>query len=467
MAAFWRGGLILRTASPGRSVCTAPLQSSSSVLPDDSVCTMLELTLNPFMLPGDPVGQELTVLVNDIDVGGDKIHGEGTVSYVLPQEAIRPDNEWTVTLIHPEAKRPAELGFNDDNRMLGFSLRKAAVVRSDPLPSVAARPHPLPAVPLPDSQDASVLKPALREVTGLVAEDLAGSFESLGHNCEFGMMQRHCGIEPFGLFRFAGVTLEDLLGGLDQAFEGLGTLDQVEAFSSDGIRREFLIRDRHYNISIHTLRFEDETTAEIVRREQSGQLRFFKRNFIEILESGEKLFVFQRPGQTLQSQMRPLLTRLRHYGPNGLLFVTDRPKSPAGNGGAARIWPVSRLHGPLCAARGCWAVQSARLAKPLRQCKAPVERTAGRGIMNRREIETVFQDLVRDALQNPVLIVDRTHSAADYAGWDSVRQVAMILAVEDRFGITLRSREIDALRTVGDFLDLIEVKDLLRPITGL
>ena len=296
----------------------------------DSVCTMLELTLNPFMLPGDPVGQELTVLVNDIDVGGDKIHGEGTVSYVLPQEAIRPDNEWTVTLIHPEAKRPAELGFNDDNRMLGFSLRKAAVVRSDPLPSVAARPHPLPAVPLPDTQDASVLKPALREVTGLVAEDLAGSFESLGHNCEFGMMQRHCGIEPFGLFRFAGVTLEDLLGGLDQAFEGLGTLDQVEAFSSDGIRREFLIRDRHYNISIHTLRFEDETTAEIVRREQSGQLRFFKRNFIEILESGEKLFVFQRPGQTLQSQMRPLLTRLRHYGPNGLLFVTDDPSHPPG-----------------------------------------------------------------------------------------------------------------------------------------
>ena len=78
--------------------------------------------------------------------------------------------------------------------------------------------------------------------------------------------------------------------------------------------------------------------------------------------------------------------------------------------------------------------------------------------MNRREIETVFQDLVRDALQNPVLILDRTHSAADHAGWDSVRQVAIILAVEDRLGITLRSREIDALRTVGDFLDLIEAK---------
>ncbi len=297
---------------------------------DDSGCIMLELTLNPFMLPGDPIGQELTVLVNDVDVGGSEIRGEGTVSFVVPPDAIRRNDEWTVTLIHPEAKRPAELGFNDDNRMLGFSLRKAAIVRADASPAVAQRPLPLPAVPLPETQDASALKPALRDLTGLIAEDLAASFESLGHNCEFGMMQRHCGVEPFGLFRFAGVTLEDLLSGLDQAFEGLGKLDQVEAFPTNGVRREFIIRDRHYNVQIHTLRFEDETTAEIVRREQSGQLRFFKRNFTEILETGEKLFVFQRPGQTLPSQMRPLLTRLRHYGPNGLLFVTDDPSRPPG-----------------------------------------------------------------------------------------------------------------------------------------
>ena len=78
--------------------------------------------------------------------------------------------------------------------------------------------------------------------------------------------------------------------------------------------------------------------------------------------------------------------------------------------------------------------------------------------MNRQEIESVFQEIVRDALKVPTLDLVHTHSAADYAGWDSVRQVAIILAVEERFEITLRSREMDALRTVGDFLDLIERK---------
>ena len=37
--------------------------------------------------------------------------------------------------------------------------------------------------------------------------DLVFAFESIGDNCELGMLQRHVGIEPLGLLRFAGAQV--------------------------------------------------------------------------------------------------------------------------------------------------------------------------------------------------------------------------------------------------------------------
>lgn len=291
--------------------------------------SMLELDLNPFVLPGSAAGQRLVVLVDGMQIGADRILGEGTVGYRLPPRPAGSAQDLVVTLLHPDAQRPASLGFNDDARELGFMVRRACVIGLPADPRVSDRPT-LPPVGLPSAANAAVLVPALRHATGLDAAALVEGFESLGHNCEFGMVQRHVGAEPLGLFRFAGVTLPDLLTGLELGFAGLGEDAQVEAFAH-GPLREFLVRDRRYNITLHTRRHETGIDAETVRREQAGQLRFFRRSFLEMLETGERLFVFQRPGQTLAAQMLPLLARLRRYGPNALLFVTDDPAHPPGS----------------------------------------------------------------------------------------------------------------------------------------
>ena len=86
-----------------------------------------------------------------------------------------------------------------------------------------------------------------------------------------------------------------------------------------------------HNISFHSFRYEDETTADQVRAEQGQQLRFFHRKFMEVLETGERLFVFQRPKQILAEQMLPLLNQLRSYGPNALLYVTEGGEHPPGS----------------------------------------------------------------------------------------------------------------------------------------
>ena len=58
-------------------------------------------------------------------------------------------------------------------------------------------------------------------------------------------------------------------------------------------------------------------------------------------------------------------------------------------------------------------------------------------------------------LRDDIALVPTT-TAADIEGWDSFKQVEIIMAVEERYGIRLRTREIDSLKTVGDLVAVIE-----------
>jgi acyl carrier protein len=49
-------------------------------------------------------------------------------------------------------------------------------------------------------------------------------------------------------------------------------------------------------------------------------------------------------------------------------------------------------------------------------------------------------------------------SAKDVPEWDSFNHINIIVAAEQRFGVKFRTAEIEALRTVGEFADLIARK---------
>jgi acyl carrier protein len=70
------------------------------------------------------------------------------------------------------------------------------------------------------------------------------------------------------------------------------------------------------------------------------------------------------------------------------------------------------------------------------------------------ELTEIFNDVfTKDDMQlTPSL------SAKDVAGWDSFKQIEIIAAVEERFGIRLNTREIDALKSVGDLASVIGKK---------
>ena len=78
--------------------------------------------------------------------------------------------------------------------------------------------------------------------------------------------------------------------------------------------------------------------------------------------------------------------------------------------------------------------------------------------MTETEILAALTEVLREAFGDDALTVTPETTAKDVPGWDSIRMVSILIAVEDRFGIKTRSREIDRLRSVGDFVALIRAK---------
>ena len=79
---------------------------------------------------------------------------------------------------------------------------------------------------------------------GKPIEELMLAFESLGDNCEFGLVQRDGGAEPLGLLRFAGMSLGNLVAALEAKLDGLGTIDTVTVYpAGEPGHRELMVHE--------------------------------------------------------------------------------------------------------------------------------------------------------------------------------------------------------------------------------
>ena len=143
-------------------------------------------------------------------------------------------------------------------------------------------------------------------------------FESLGENCDLGVVQRAVGLEPFGLFRFAACDAPCLAALLRARFHPLCEpedlwLDEV------GPRREFWVKSRHFSFESHTNRYAEHDDAAVVRAGEIEKFRYLKVHLLRELARGTKLFVFK--GKSDLATMRDVAAQLRTYGPNSLLWV--------------------------------------------------------------------------------------------------------------------------------------------------
>jgi acyl carrier protein len=75
--------------------------------------------------------------------------------------------------------------------------------------------------------------------------------------------------------------------------------------------------------------------------------------------------------------------------------------------------------------------------------------------MTKDDIYAALGDIFEDVFGRSDLVLKPGTSAKDIAGWDSIRQIDIILSVEQRFQIKLTTRDLDRLTCVGDLVRVI------------
>ena len=69
-----------------------------------------------------------------------------------------------------------------------------------------------------------------------------------------------------------------------------------------------------------------------------------------------------------------------------------------------------------------------------------------------------LQEIFRDVLDQPELVLTRESNASNVEDWDSLGQINLVTVIEKRYKIKFELAELEKLSDVGDMIDLINVK---------
>lgn len=149
-------------------------------------------------------------------------------------------------------------------------------------------------------------------------EKLMLEFESLGDNCEFGLVQRKAGAEPLGLMRFTSSSRAKLMEAVRNGFEDI---EDIEV--RDDPSGEIVTTVRRYGFINHTFILSAQTGADLARPTLIRRHRYLRTRLLEQLAVGDKILVRKDNSPDPDTGMAELYQLLRGYGPNHLLWVVE------------------------------------------------------------------------------------------------------------------------------------------------
>ena len=159
--------------------------------------------------------------------------------------------------------------------------------------------------------------------------DVVLAFESIGDNCELGLVQRLAGVEPLGLLRFAGAPLRNLLRGLNARFANIADPQHVRINAEHG---EYMVKLTKYDFTYHAHVKAGDADPNALHQQQVRTVRFLAEKLISDLESASKILVFRQNEPLSAGDLVDLRIALSRFGPNILLWVQDAcPGHPPGS----------------------------------------------------------------------------------------------------------------------------------------
>lgn len=298
---------------------------------------VLTLDVVPFVHPPAVPSQRLIVSVNDIVLGSSTLLRPSLLGYRIPASLWRRSDRMVVTLQHPDAVRPKDCSDTMDDRELAFALLEAKLYRPEEPPQ-RGEVSITNGLMLDSTHERNMragddidLVAWATARTGLTIPQLALQFESLGENCEFGLFQRRCDVEPLGLLRFSSTFLRNLIRGIDDKFEGLGEPDTIEPLLEGTPRKEYMIHEKTFGLVYHTFVYEGERSLWLMREQEMARLKFLRRKFMEELEATDKIFVYKFGSEVSEAEILPLYMALNRHAAAMLLWVVPAQRNrPAG-----------------------------------------------------------------------------------------------------------------------------------------
>ena len=304
--------------------------------PTDGADYRLRLVVGPFVVADRLQSQRVTVAANGIEIGSATVAARSLIDCDLPQAVLGIEPRLRIDFILPDAASPHDLVGSEDTRTLGLAFERLELLSEDFLGDQdveAVELESTEAVTVAALTDAAEAQPEAagggpaepvaepEQDTELERPDLMTRFESLGENCEFGLVQRRCGADPLGLFRFSSAPIDKLLKALDAGFEGLGLPERLSVeLSANG--REYMISDHQFGFLYHAWVMAEDMSPEEVHQRETRRLPLLVRKLLQDLNTGEKIFVCHGMDSGLApADVRRLATAIRRFGPNTLLWV--------------------------------------------------------------------------------------------------------------------------------------------------
>jgi hypothetical protein len=279
----------------------------------------LELHISPFVWKDRLAAQRLSVTVNEEEVGRFAIEREEVVLCEIPWSVLELRDACIVEFALPDSATPAQINGVPDTRSIALAFAEVRLIRLGDGHDGELEADSAADAPRADGESRSGRFPATPP-TGEALTGMMMRFESLGEDCEFGLVQRRCGAVPLGLLRCSGSPLPKLITAMEAKFEGLGRPDKIKVeLASNG--REYMVLDKRFGLYYHAWVLAGEKSPEEVHERECSRLPFLAGKLIEDLQEAEKIFVYRGMTPLAESDVLKLSATMRTFGPTTLLWV--------------------------------------------------------------------------------------------------------------------------------------------------